>query len=299
MMKHMLQPTASRTYSSGMTRPQHEYILGTHDAERDRLERQHALWLDEVRHAWRSAGITRGSRVLDLGCGPGLSIDSLLAEVGPEGRVAGLEISPDYVAQARECAAMHGRRRPGHETDIRTFDLTAAPLPDDLRERFDATWCRWVCMWVVDPAAIVAAARDALVPGGRAVFHEYVCYETYALHPHGPRVREFVERAMQSYATEGGDPNVGRQLPTLLADAGMEVTSIRPIARTARPSEPLWHWPAGFLRTYSHRLVDLGLADAAWVSELLAEVAGAEALGDGGGAFFQAPTVLEVVATKA
>jgi SAM-dependent methyltransferase len=281
-----------------MSRPDHEYVLGTHDVERDRLATQHALWLDEVRHAWRAAGITRGSRVLDLGCGPGLSIDSLLAEVGPEGRVAGLEISPDYVAQAKELAQRHGRRRPGHETDIRTFDLTGAPLPADMRGQFDATWCRWVCMWVNNPAAIVAAARDALVPGGRAVFHEYVCYETYALHPHGPRTREFVQRAVKSYATEGGNPNIGRELPTLLSDAGMEVTSVRPIARTARPSEPLWNWPAGFIRTYGPRLADMGYADAAWVAELLAEVEGAAALGDDGGAFFLAPTVLEVVATK-
>jgi SAM-dependent methyltransferase len=128
-------------------RPTHEYVLGTHDAERDRLASQHELWIDEMRHAWRAAGITRGTRVLDLGCGPGLVMESLLAEVGAEGRVAGLEIAPDFVQQSQQRAAARGRA----DTDIRVFDLMHAPLPADMHGQFDAVWCRWVAMFVRDP----------------------------------------------------------------------------------------------------------------------------------------------------
>ena len=191
-----------------MSRPRHEYVLGTHGSERDRLATQHALWIDEVRHAWRTAGITRGSRVLDIGCGPGLAVESLIAEVGPHGHVAGVELSPDFVDQARARAAEHRQV----DTDIRVHDLMAAPLPRDLHGTFDATWCRWVCMFVRDPAMVARAAHDALKPGGRAVFHEYVHYQTYALCPHGPRTAEFVAHAVRSFALDGGDANVGRRL---------------------------------------------------------------------------------------
>lgn len=278
-----------------MKRPAHEYVLGTHDPERDRLAAQHALWIDEARRAWRAAGISRGSRVLDIGCGPGLAIEALLAEVGPEGRVAGVEISPDFVAQARERAARAGRPHP--DTDVRAFDLMSAPLPADLRGAFDATWCRWVAMFVRDPAMLARAAAAALRPGGMAVFHEYVDYGTYALCPDGPRTREFVERAAQSYARDGGDAHVGRRLPALLEAAGLRVTALRPIARTARPDDPLWHWPAGFIRTFAPRLVQHGIGDEAWLAALLAEVDAAER-GNVPGAFFVAPTVLEVVAER-
>jgi hypothetical protein len=40
-------------------RPSHEYVLGTHGVERDRLALQHALWVDEARQGWRAAGIDR------------------------------------------------------------------------------------------------------------------------------------------------------------------------------------------------------------------------------------------------
>lgn len=49
-----------------------------------------------------------GETVLDFGCGTGLSFDLLERSVGPEGRVIGVELSPEMLARARERAARHG-----------------------------------------------------------------------------------------------------------------------------------------------------------------------------------------------
>jgi hypothetical protein len=75
----------------------------------------------------------------------------------------------------------------------------------------------------------------------------------------------------------------------------MKVTALRPIARVARPADPLWHWPAGFIRTYAPRLVALGLATRQWEEELLAEI---ETAATQPGAFLVAPTVMEIVAER-
>jgi len=272
-------------------RPSHEYVLGTHGVERDRLPLQHALWLDEARQGWRAAGIGRGSSVLDMGCGPGHAMEALLALVGPAGTVAGLELSPEFAAQARAGAASHARS----DVRVHEFDLMSGPLPRPLHAAFDAVWCRWVAMFVRDPAMLVRAAHDALRPGGCVVFHEYMDYGTYGLHPHGDRVREFVQHAMASYAAEGGDADVARRLPALLADAGMEVTSLRPIARVARPADPLWHWSAGFVRTYSKRLLKVGRVDEPWVRAVHDELDRAVRRLD---SMIVAPTLLEVVAVR-
>ena len=46
--------------------------------------------------------VRRGQVVLDVGCGTGLCHGPLVGKVGPEGRVVGIEESPDMVAVARE-----------------------------------------------------------------------------------------------------------------------------------------------------------------------------------------------------
>ncbi len=47
-------------------------------------------------------GDCRGTTVVDLGCGTGLSLSYLVDAVGPDGRVIGVDASPDMLARARE-----------------------------------------------------------------------------------------------------------------------------------------------------------------------------------------------------
>ena len=268
-----------------------EYVLGTDDPERDRLRRQHELWLEEAVKGWRAAGVGHGAKVLDIGCGPGLATASLLELVGAEGYVAGLELSPTFVAQARERCAATGLRN----AELIEFDVLRSSLPERLRGTFDVAWCRWLAMFLPAPERIVATARDALRPGGTMIFHEYVDYGTYALCPRGDRVREFVDFAIKSFARDGGDAHVARRLPAMLEQGGFAVQSLRPIPRIGRPGDAAWNWPAGFIRVFAPKIVALGLADHAWCSALLEEVAHAER---DPGAFFVAPTVLEIIAGK-
>ncbi|HEV8257592.1 MAG TPA: methyltransferase domain-containing protein [Casimicrobiaceae bacterium] len=46
--------------------------------------------------------LSRGDSVLDVACGTGLSFPQLVAAVGREGRVTGVELSPDMARRARE-----------------------------------------------------------------------------------------------------------------------------------------------------------------------------------------------------
>ncbi|MDI9404172.1 MAG: class I SAM-dependent methyltransferase, partial [Limnohabitans sp.] len=74
-----------------------EYVLGTHDAEVARLAFQHTIWTEEVQTAWRQAGIGRGSRVLDVGAGPGFAAVDLARIVGPTGQVIAVERSARFL----------------------------------------------------------------------------------------------------------------------------------------------------------------------------------------------------------
>jgi nitrogen-specific signal transduction histidine kinase len=53
------------------------YFLGTHDEELERLGLQHRVWRPTVLECWRRAGIGPGSKVLDVGAGPGFAAADL------------------------------------------------------------------------------------------------------------------------------------------------------------------------------------------------------------------------------
>jgi demethylmenaquinone methyltransferase/2-methoxy-6-polyprenyl-1,4-benzoquinol methylase len=50
----------------------------------------------------------RSSVVLDVGCGTGLSFAALEKEIGPRGRLIGVDLSSDMLARARERVQRHG-----------------------------------------------------------------------------------------------------------------------------------------------------------------------------------------------
>ncbi len=52
--------------------------------------------------------LKKGDRVLDAGCGTGMSFPYVVNAVGERGEVVGVEISPDSAAQARKRVEHHG-----------------------------------------------------------------------------------------------------------------------------------------------------------------------------------------------
>jgi SAM-dependent methyltransferase len=277
--------TSEALESNGRDR---DYVLGTHDAEVERLRFQHSVWRDEVQRAWIHAGIGRDSRVIDVGAGPGFASLDLAELVGPAGRVLAAERSARFLGILAELANAAGHAN----IDTAEIDLMTHEIPGS---GFDAAWCRWVACFVPDPGRLVDRVHAALRPGGAAVFHEYVEYASYQLLPPSAPVRGFVDAVFESWRSQGGEPNIARTLPRLLTDRGFEIRAARPIALAARPSDRLWNWPAGFIRTNVPRLVELGIRDEAWGRAVLDAVTAAER---DAAAIFVTPTVLEIIATK-
>ena len=59
-------------------------------------------------HAVAQLGLKGGETVLDLACGSGLSFAPVEKDIGPNGKIVGVELSPAMLAQAREKIAHHG-----------------------------------------------------------------------------------------------------------------------------------------------------------------------------------------------
>jgi SAM-dependent methyltransferase len=269
-----------------------DYVLGTHNDEHARLGMQHSLWQEFVLDAWKRAGICTGTRVVDVGAGPGFATMDLADIVGATGHVTAVEISSKFAQEVKDQANVRGLKNVSvHIVDLMHEDIPLASTG----AAFDAAWCRWVCMFVPDVGALVRCVHNALRAGGVAVFHEYVHYETYGLQPPTPGIDSFTQAAMKSFSARGGNANIAGTLLKELRQHGFEIMSIKPIARSARPHDPLWQWPAGFIRTYLPRLVELGQVDNAFAANVLAELARAE---QDPQSIMLTPTVLEIIARK-
>ncbi|MEO1725165.1 MAG: class I SAM-dependent methyltransferase [Pseudomonadota bacterium] len=102
----------------------------------------------------------RGERVLDIGCGGARTTRAIAEAVGAEGRVLGLDISPDLVPEAR--AHLSGLA----QAEVMLADAGAHPLEPG---GWDAIFSRFGVMFFDDPPATFRALHGALRQGGRAV----------------------------------------------------------------------------------------------------------------------------------
>ena len=105
-----------------------------------------------------------GERVVDLGCGPGMSAVALGAEAGPDGWVAAVDISAEMAAAAARRMAAAGVHGAAFTADAGTADLVAEA---GRGVAFDAVHSRFGLMFFPDPAAAFVNIHRALRPGGR------------------------------------------------------------------------------------------------------------------------------------
>ncbi len=266
----------------------HNYVLGADPAEQRRLETQHRLWRPFAEAAWERAGLAEGAAVLDLGCGPGFAALDLALRVGPTGRVLGLECNAELRAQARRLAEAAQLQ----QLEIRAHNLVDAPLP---LGGFDLAWCRWVAMFLPRLDQLLAQLELALRPGGVAVVHEYVHWRTFALHPNGTALARFAALVGENFIASGGDPDVNRRLPSLLAARGWRIEELRPLPAMGGPGSWVADWVEPFVQVYGQRLRLQGLWSEAEAEAAAAELAAARR---DPGSVWVGPTVLELRARR-
>jgi SAM-dependent methyltransferase len=265
-----------------------EYLLGTDDDELARLGFQHQLWAGEAVAAWSRAGFGPGQALLDVGCGPGYATLDLARLVGPAGRVHGVDVSERFVAHLRTRAQALGAR----SVTAEVLDLTV----DDLAEGgFDGAYARWLLCFVADPAAVVRRVAKALRPGAAFVVWDYLKYDGLAMCPGDPAFDRVFGAMVESWRATGGDGEIGRRVPRMMADAGLDVVHVEPVIRGARPRDPLWQWPRTFYSNFLPTLVRGGFITRADADAFDARWAERER---DPAAFFSTPPQVTVIGVK-
>jgi arsenite methyltransferase len=166
-----------------------------------------------------------GQRVIDVGCGPGFYAAELLAEVGPEGSVVGVDTSsPMLAAAARRC---EGRGR----AEFHEAPATALPVAS---ESCDRALSVQVLEYVADVPAALAEIHRVLRSGGRAVVWD-VDWSTVSWHSRDPERMARVLRAWDRHLTH---PALPRTLAPMLRDAGFADVRAEPHAFATTEPDP-------------------------------------------------------------
>lgn len=119
--------------------------------------------LQELKSTAR-AEITPGASVLDVGCGFGLETERLAAAAGPGGRVAGVDKSEGFIAEAKKRAA-----RAGLTIDYRTGDARNLPYAD---ASFDFVRAERLLIYLGDWENAVSEMLRVAKPGASLAFIE-------------------------------------------------------------------------------------------------------------------------------
>ncbi len=266
-----------------------DYVLGTHDEELARLGLQHRVWRPRAMDAWRRAGFTIGQTLLDVGCGPGYATLDLAEIVGPGGRIVAMDRSRRFLDALNAASRQRGL---SNIIDARELDLDDAELP---AAGADGAWSRWVFAFVKRPRDLLARVQAALRPGATFVLHEYFDYSTWRMAPRCLELEELVNVVMQTWRADGGEPDIGLELPGWLGELGFEIKSLQPIIDIVPPSNFIWQWPRSFIQVGLRRLVDLKAMTAERASAISAAFAAREAAPN---TLLISPAVLEIIAVR-
>ena len=168
----------------------------------DLFNRLVSLGMDK---SWRRKvlqNISRGSRVLDLGCGTGdLSLETA-KRLGPLGEVVGLDFSSEMLAVAEKRYRALGRPLNGH---FKLIQKSAEELP--LSEKpFDLVVSGFVLRNLPQIDRVLNGIHESLKPGGEVRLLDFT-------EPRGPLGRALFHAHMNTYGAFFGRLLFGKNFP--------------------------------------------------------------------------------------
>jgi len=153
-----------------------------------------------------------GETVLDLGSGAGIDCFLAARQVGPKGRVIGVDMTPEMVAKARENARHGGYRN----VEFRLGEIEHVPVPD---RSVDVVVSNCVINLVPDKASVYREAFRVLRPGGRFAVSDVVASRPIS-------ARDRADPTRWSSCSAGAIPV--RRVKRLLQDAGFRAVHVAP-----------------------------------------------------------------------
>jgi len=176
------------------------------------------------------------SRVLDVGCGPGVLAAEIAARF-PAARVIGLDQNPDRSTEA-------GARLDRFGGYAIVGDALALPFEDG---SFDLVYCRFLLEYLRDPERAVREMVRVCRPGGRVILQD-LDGQLIWHYPQDIELEQGMMVTLAALAKTGFDPCAGRKLYHRCYNAGL---------RSLASDVEVYHHYAGAIDAENDRLWDL------------------------------------------
>lgn len=163
-----------------------------------------------------SLALVAGESVLDAGCGTGLLLEQQASMVGSSGRAAGVDLSEDMLAVARERCAELG------QVSLQQGSVEQLEFDDAC---FDAASCTQTLLYVEDLDAALNELSRVLKSGGRLAVVETDWSGTVLNHPDTDLTRKLI----RSLDDSRSNPYLARQLRARLIQLGFSAVRVEAI----------------------------------------------------------------------
>jgi SAM-dependent methyltransferase len=228
-----------------------DYLLGSTEAEHERLIRQAVRLAPVTERFFREAGIGPGQRVLDLGSGVG-DVAMLAARlVGPSGEVVGVERDPRSITRARIRAA---------DAELRNVTFTQSDVAQFSNDRpFDAAVGRYILQFLPDPVAVLRSLAQRVRPGGVFAFQEQSWAPFVLLSAHLPLWSASVSLLHEASLRSGVNMEMGLALHRAFQDAGLPAPNMR-LEMELGHDPDFTRWVSDVVCTLQTKILEVGLS---------------------------------------
>lgn len=246
-----------------MSVAKNEYLLGTNQSERERLEFQHGVWKSTTDAFLDRMGIQKGWHCLDVGAGPGFVSFDLRERVGQSGTVTALEPSALFLDW------FDGRVKEKGWDNVYQLHSTVeeASLP---KERFDLIFVRWVIAFVAQPENFLTRLISSLKPNGIIAIQDYY-YEGLSLFPRIGAFNGMPDVVRAYYASVGGDPYITGKIPAWFKKLKVQLIDYAPHSYAGGPESPIMEWGHRFFSTHIQKMVDKQIVSQSAGDAMLAD----------------------------
>ncbi|HEY9122299.1 MAG TPA: methyltransferase domain-containing protein [Brevefilum sp.] len=168
---------------------------------------QQAKWSQDIRRfLLGKITLGEGDKILEVGSGTGAVLSLLSGET--HARCYGIDI---------DLASLAFSAKLGYPLALAAGDAYSLPFPDD---SFNLTYCHYLLLWIKNPLAVIAEMVRVTRPGGFVIALAEPDYQARIDHP--TILAQLGKIQTQSLGEQGAETAMGRKLPGLFHDAGLQ-----------------------------------------------------------------------------